>query len=1335
MRKIKFKNKIKYQFNILMKKLVSILVIITSIFFYLPVISFAADSNSDNDKKSPALVPVAADSIISKYVDTNFSGGSESNSSNSSSRIITDNKEKGNGWDSITTVKYPNGTERTYRNYKQFPNNEENDYYNYPYWDGKIRDSGCGPTSIAIILSGYGYDYNPRDVVQKMSRLGITYSNYDYLVKTLKSFNIDCELKSWTDNSEKEIKKNFEEGRPMIVGVPNHFVTYVGLDKDEKLIISDPGKNDGQHGIYGATIPELKRNQSTHQYILIKSNGTATSDSSNSSSKNSSNNESDSSSSKTDSNNNTSGSGKVISTSNYNSTGGYSGVYESRTTGKKFKEYKQDSSWAISTFPKVAWTQECGKISALIIGSGYTNKATYKDLYENILEEGKQNPNVHSIINTYTNTNSDFQSMVSIETLKDALSEGCVASIHVSGYPNTPTHFLSILDIDETKTKIYLSDPCGKSSSYDGWKDISIVSSLGTHEICFVSSDGKVVDYSGDGDSSDSSDGSSESNIDMSKNIVPNGRGGYKINIKLNKEIDDMLAKLKKTDFKMESYLSSKNQKKYLKNMIKAAIVTQYPDLRSAQEIENDDEVQGETQGCIRIKRYPDGETKAFAGIDNNDEGIYLAYKPYEEFYKMISDGDKNALKYFSMDSSNNIVVAGWETMEVEISGPTQTNASEVGNAPDSYKEEYTPISQPYSKLTEKKVSYLNQVSNYTMPFSLMWSLLVYGHDEDFVNDLAKLVISTDIIIGCYDATDVRVTSHDFTYSKIGEAKIEARLSNPTSETPHASDTKQYTTVQVEYKFKVTETDTLKTDNPSLNVIYADTWTAVYKRDFKVKSETKKSDEQTSNHGDKTTETNYYTINGEKYSGDRKPDDETLTQKIDETVEKESEDLLNKELEELRESVEGANRQIQYKYQALSKKINEIYSRESNADLNKFLNIKDVQSYIINMIIDQSSNTIIESTFNVENALMLKYAKSVNSNDHVSILNKAVQAVQFLQQDEELYNEITKNNKDFTKAQVYNTNITSVQITEEKKKTNNKETINETTTTSQVEEVPTSEDNVRFKKDKNADENSFVKLLAYSKSANGNLQIVNAWFFDSLEDTEAIADLEDLMKYLFQCVYKQNYGIKKEDIEKLKDLFDPDKFQSIGSKSSSSKSVRTSDMLWEFIKAWESHEGLSEDGKKYRIGLVLGNRTVGYGFDIDANGYEDTLKKAGYSTNVGDYIDVDFIDNLSKKELSEKRQAIINQFKNCNPPLNEQQIDALTAIAYQYGPYSWKASFIDAYSKYGNTDQLRYNVYTNGSNHWQIFVKGPESNGRPAANWKLFHEGKYTNGRGQEITL
>ena len=167
--------------------------------------------------------------------------------------------------------------------------------------------------------------------------------------------------------------------------------------------------------------------------------------------------------------------------------------------------------------------------------------------------------------------------------------------------------------------------------------------------------------------------------------------------------------------------------------------------------------------------------------------------------------------------------------------------------------------------------------------------------------------------------------------------------------------------------------------------------------------------------------------------------------------------------------------------------------------------------------------------------------------------------------------------------------------------------------------------------------------------------------------------------------------------------------------------------LLAYIKAWEGHEGLSEDGTKYRIGSVLGNRTVGYGIDLETSGLEPLFLAAGYDTSLGAYVDVEFVDRMTMMELNNWKQVVLKETTSCNPPLSDEQINALTAISYQWGYALDRYNFTELYNRYGNTDSLRTSFYP--------FSHGPESNGRHEANWKLFHEGIYTDSSGNQIVV
>ena len=835
------------------------------------------------------------------------------------------------------------------------------------------------------------------------------------------------------------------------------------------------------------------------------------------------------------------------------SNGGYDSIYTSGTTGRQFKEFKQNSgSFAYPSVVGTYWGQECSTVAIGTIGSGYKN-LSFNDLAKKLNYNGGLTY-ISNFLTEFCGQTVTENSKGSVDDFANALSNGAVALIHYPGY-SARGHYLAVLDINEAKSEVYVSNPDvynnpSSKAIYQGWNPISRVHNA-IDQIFYVTNDGAKVDYSGTGASS-----SSTSSVNMSGNIIKKDGGGYKINIDLDKEVEEMLAYIKHENFDIGKYMKNSHYKEYLKNYIKAAIVTQYPDLRKAEQIAKDEEIPtDEVQGCIRIKRYADGETKSFAGNltnvkDSEDDGRYLEYMPYKEFTELVKDGDKSALNYFSLDSSNNMVVAGWETMRVEITQPVQTNVDEVGPAPSTYDEKIEPYNTDFDKIVTKSIDYISQVSNYQMPFSLLWTLSVYGNDEEFVNDLANLVINTDIVIGVYDATNIKKYTHDISYSKTEIVESTVNTQNTNSQTPHATQKTNLKKVEVTYNFEAQEIDTLKTDTPTLKVKHADMWAAVYDLDYKVVTKEDKK-EDTATKEDETLETNNYLYTKEHYSSNRKPNNEKVLSELDDVIKNEVEPIVNKKAEEERQK-------YAYRYDVIKDYIENYWKGETNdsyknTELYKFLQIKDVQTNIINMILMQSSNDRVDEVFSNENAIMVKYAKRINaqirgvSEDEgntttLGDVNTVVKSwIQNNPSGSDLYKKLTKNGTDTGRVKTYEELYVDISISETKKKINQKEKTTTETTTATVEEVPTENGNVRMKDQKNGDENGFVKLLYHSKSAYENLRILNSWFFESMVDTTAIADMVDLMKYLFMLTYDKDMNLSDNDIKGIIDSFNPGK--------------------------------------------------------------------------------------------------------------------------------------------------------------------------------------------------
>ncbi len=1133
------KNKINIIFQNFMKKILIIAIVTTNIFCYLPTVSCAA---SDEDEKVPATVPAVANEIISKFVSvrqnrTSSTGQSTNNNGGTANYTggSTNYAEEGDGYHQLIEV-----ANKRYKDYKQY----EGSYSGDSYWGGTIASDGCGLTSCAIVLSGYGVDVDPGDVCERMKSEIANYTNSGNLSSLLTKYGISNERKSYVNFSDilNDIRNNLQAGRPVLVGINGtsdgtyssggHWMVILG-ESDGHIITANPGRNSTPTD---DTLDNFINTQMSQDcaYILITQNynGGSSSSSSNNGNSNSSNNTNqNNNSSHSSNNNNTSQSSSVNRQAsiddNYNiNNGGYSSIFTSGTTGRQFKEYKQnidgwDSRYVINNLQNSSgWRTECGTVSVMILGSGYTQNANFDNATQK-LRSSNGNSQLVQWLSEYTGQNIDsLGSLPSKQEFINKLTDGCVAIVHSSDsrVSSSGSHYMSVLDISNDKTKVYLSNPWNGDST-NGWLSIDTVYGL-LDSIAFVTNDGTSVDYGNTGTNNDNGNGGTYQNsanissVNMSSNIVENGHNGYKININLDDEIDEMLETLKEKDFNLEKYISISNQKIILKNFIKAAIVTQYPDLRSASEIARNSEIPAnETQGCIKVKRYVDDNTVAFAGNnlynprDNQDNSVYLSYKPYNEFSQLIQNGEISALNYFSLNSNNCIVVAGWETSDVDIS--IEQIDGEPDPNPDSAP---APRNQEYVKLTEKSINYISQITNYTVPFSFMWSLLVYGHDEDFVNDFAKLVIDTDIVIGSYDSTNVRTTTYTYTYVKTVEVHTTAAIS--TEEEVTNTRTERYT-------YRVTEHHILKTDTPSLKIKYANTWAAIYNNNYRIVEDTEAQDSSTTFANERISNDNHlYQNEGEVRSVIN--ENEELGQSVEERI------------EQLKTQTHEYNQEkFAYRYEIISDIVSNISGEQG-----ELLRNEDVQNYLINMIILGNEGEYVQNTFQ-ENEVIERCAKEINEIEYRNIEMDAattaslIVAVSKESEDEEdsLKNQLTKNGQDTMLNKTYSATVAYIQEQDETYRQDQQETVHTDIINSRVETITNSNNNVTLKIDKNSDVNSFVKLLSKSEKASLNLKIIDLWFFASMEKTAAIADMVDTVKCLCQYAYDKNYGYSQENIQ------------------------------------------------------------------------------------------------------------------------------------------------------------------------------------------------------------
>jgi len=244
--------------------------------------------------------------------------------------------------------------------------------------------------------------------------------------------------------------------------------------------------------------------------------------------------------------------------------------------------------------------------------------------------------------------------------------------------------------------------------------------------------------------------------------------------------------------------------------------------------------------------------------------------------------------------------------------------------------------------------------------------------------------------------------------------------------------------------------------------------------------------------------------------------------------------------------------------------------------------------------------------------------------------------------------------------------------------------------------------------------------------------------FKLMEENVNNESIEQTLKYILYKLSKHDFGVTELDGITI----NLGNLREIG--------TATVGGLTQFIRylhAWESNTGVSSDGTMYLIGTDgYGNPTVGYGVDIFNGGFEGRFLEAGYSTKVGDYVPVEFVDALEEEEI--RRNIEYVQSKTAGLNLTQYQIYALVSRAYNCGTGGAFAvrngkDFIEAYKSYWNEEidneykvaqnngMYEHNLYklymakpnTAKTPNGSVYSKGLEN--RRKSEWILFKTGYY----------
>ncbi len=239
-----------------------------------------------------------------------------------------------------------------------------------------------------------------------------------------------------------------------------------------------------------------------------------------------------------------------------------------------------------------------------------------------------------------------------------------------------------------------------------------------------------------------------------------------------------------------------------------------------------------------------------------------------------------------------------------------------------------------------------------------------------------------------------------------------------------------------------------------------------------------------------------------------------------------------------------------------------------------------------------------------------------------------------------------------------------------------------------------------------------------------------------LQKDSTLQNLELVIRYILYKYTGDDYGVTQLDFS----IFNARELSRIPTSGITA--------ITEYIHYWQrsSAPPTSADGTKYIIyDDGEGNLIVGYGVDIYNGGYAELFEQSGYTINVGEEVDKEFVDALEKQAINDCIALI--KAKTAELDLKEYQIQALVSRAYTENCGASEAvdiergdpplNFVDSYKKYWNeeTDNLykdkNANANFNHSLYVQYMSKPVQSGGRTTSElenrrrseWILFQTG------------
>lgn len=212
------------------------------------------------------------------------------------------------------------------------------------------------------------------------------------------------------------------------------------------------------------------------------------------------------------------------------------------------------------------------------------------------------------------------------------------------------------------------------------------------------------------------------------------------------------------------------------------------------------------TYGAIYLYRT-NGED-----VNNRKE---LTYKPYEKMQELISNNNRDAANYFSIDESDNLVIASVDE---------ETTTTSAGRKETTYT------------VTKRTLDYKSAVSQYTTKMTFLVDLALISQNPEFVSAVVDLIKDSRIEITVMDTVTTNVRTETLTYKQYYRVEAD-RGPTPGTSGAYIGGSNEEISEENLPTMTFTTTTTTINRNPSFKINYVKTWFCEQKKDFKLKTD------------------------------------------------------------------------------------------------------------------------------------------------------------------------------------------------------------------------------------------------------------------------------------------------------------------------------------------------------------------------------------------------------------------------------------------------------------------------------------------------------------------